>query len=124
MVFVFSLFLFLFLLDIKEFLGVSRGTPYRSFCSRKDKNRWNDTAGVDTPWLFAYRVYAADIFDFRRVSNLMEINDGSEIEAWTPRDKKNTPECILPFFARLFAFAWQESSCVFSIMQSIHAHLP
>lgn len=122
--FVFSSFLFLFLLEIKEFFGVSRGTPYQSFCSRKDKNRWNDTVGVDTPWVFAYRVYAADIFDFRRVSNLMEINDGSEIEASTPRDKKNTPECILPFLARLFALAWQESSRVFSIMQSIHAHLP
>lgn len=85
----------------------------RASVRERDKNRRNDTGGVDTPWVFAYRVYAADIFDFRRVSNLMEINDGSEIEGSTPRDKKNTPECILPLFARLFAFTWQESSCLF-----------
>lgn len=97
----------------------------RASARERDKNRRNDTGGVDTPWVFAYRVYAADIFDFRRVSNLMEINDGSEIEGSTPRDKKNTPECILPLFARLFCFYLARIFLTFfSIMQSIHARLP
>lgn len=97
----------------------------RASARERDKNRWNDTGGVDTPWVFAYRVYAADIFDFRRVSNLMEINDGSEIEGSTPRDKKNTPECILPLFARLFYFYLARIFLTFFfIMQSIHARLP